>query len=220
MSTDGGALVVRETAGTVAVIRLADGPRRNALSRSMVRQLRSALADTAATSAFAIVADGPHFCSGGDHDELAELGAAEFKDYVADVAGLFTDVAEAPVPVVVGMQGAVIGGGVELALQADLLVATDDAWFQLPQVAIGGRVGAASVRTLLARSRLGLTRRMLLLSERVGAEDAFTAGLVDKVVRRADLRSTVEEVAGQLSDFPACAVSRARASISEAVHRL
>jgi enoyl-CoA hydratase/carnithine racemase len=220
MSTDGGTLVVRETAGTVAVIRLADGPRRNALSRSMVRQLRSALADAAPASALAIVADGPHFCSGGDHAELAELSAKEFKDYVADVVGLFTDVAEAPVPVVVGMQGAVIGGGVELALQADLLLAADDVWFHLPQVAIGGRVGAASVRALLARSRLGFTRRMLLLSERVSAEDAFTAGLVDRVVRRADLRSTVEEVAGQVSKAPACAVSRARASISEAVHRL
>jgi 2-(1,2-epoxy-1,2-dihydrophenyl)acetyl-CoA isomerase len=76
------------------------------------------------------------------------------------------------------------------------------------------------VRTLLARSRLGFTRRMVLLSERVGAEDAFTAGLVDRVVRRADLRSTVQEVACQLSKTPACAVSRARASISEAVHRL
>jgi enoyl-CoA hydratase len=211
------AFIACETAGTVAVIRLVDGRRRNALSRSMVRQLRLALSDAASASAVGIIGDGPHFCSGGDHDELAELGAVEFKEYVADVVGLFADVAEVPVPVVVGMQGAVIGGGLELALQADFLVAADDAWFHLPQVAIGGQVGAPSVRALLARTRLGFTRRMLLLSERVDAEEAGDAGLVDRVVPRAGLRPAVEELAGQLGIAPARAVARARASILQVV---
>src|SRR5437867_418123 len=107
-------LVVRESAGEVDVLRLADAPRHNALSLVMVRQLRAALAEPSTAGAAAMLAEGPHFCAGGDHDELAALDREGFREYVEDVVGLFADVGHAAVPVVCGVQGAAVGGGVEL----------------------------------------------------------------------------------------------------------
>jgi enoyl-CoA hydratase/carnithine racemase len=209
----GATLVRADDQGTLTVLRLSDPGRKNALGPAMVSRLRQALSG-ADGKAIVLSGEGRHFCAGGDHAELHGLDQRAGAEFICDLTGLLADLAMSPVPVISAVHGAVVGGGVELILQTDFVVASEDAWFWLPQVSLGGRVGAATYRALLARTTTPWTRRFVLLGPRVSAAEALTAGLVDQVVPRADLESVASDTADTLAAQPEHALRRARAAIA------
>lgn len=200
---------------SVLHIRLTHGQQNNALGPVLVSAIRGALEQADVGRAVLITAEGRNFCAGGDHAELAALSPDAFRHYLANLVGLFADLAGSSVPVVAGVQRAVVGGGLELCLLADFIVAADDAWFELPQVRLGGRIGAYTYRNLIARSGLSVTRRLALLGERFDAETALRHGLVDKVVERPQLEEAAARMAAQLASQPAQSLSRARSDLTE-----
>lgn len=202
--------------GELTHIRLADGDRDNALGPAMVRALRAALA-RADGAAIVLTAEGRNFCAGGDHRELGALSRQEFRSYLAELIGLFADVASAPVPVVAGVHRAVVGGGLELALLCDLIVAADDAWFHLPQIRLGGRIGTHTYRMLIARIGLGMTRRLAHLGTRLDAAAAHACGLVDVLVPRDGLDAEAEAHARTLAGLPPGALRRSRETLRDIV---
>lgn len=203
--------------GGLAHVRLLDGARNNALGPELVAQLRAALHESAGSSAIVLSAAGRNFCAGGDHAELAALSREDFERYLASLVALFADLAALPAPIVMCVQRAVVGGGLELVLLADLVVATDDAWFQLPQVALGGRVGSYSYRALVARTGLSVARRMVLLGDRLDADAALEHGLVDDLVNHAELVDRGIQLATRLAGQPAKALFRSRAAFAELI---
>ena len=207
--------VLAESRAGVLHVRLEDPDHNNALGPDLVAELRAALSTGDATRAVLLTGAGRNFCAGGDHTELAALGPDAFRRYLADVAGLFATV-EA-LPLVVGVQRAVVGGGLELALLADFVLAADDAWFQLPQIELGGRVGTPTLRHLVARCGLSAARRLLLAGERFDAATALATGLGDRVVARAKLPSAAEDLANTLAGRPPAALARARESLSDLI---
>lgn len=202
------------TDGVLHVL-LSRGEKNNALGPALVRALRTALGQAEVGQAVLITAEGRNFCAGGDHDELAALPRDAFRHYLADLVGLFADLAGSQVPVVVGVQRAVVGGGLELCLLADFVVAADDAWFELPQVRLGGRIGTYTYRNLIARSGLSVTRRLALLGERFDVATALGHGLVDQVVERPQLEEAAARMAAQLASQPAISLGRARSELTE-----
>lgn len=193
---------------------MADPERANALGPEMVSQLRAALRASTGAGAVVLAADGRHFCSGGDHDELAALERQHFRAYLADLLGLFADLASSPVPVISSIQGAAVGGGVEMVLQTDFIVASEQAWLQLPQVQSGGRIGEQTFTLLLARCGLPFTRRFTLLGERVPAVDAAHSGLVDDVAPAGEATARALQLAARLDAQPAEALWRARGVVA------
>jgi len=201
--------------GSVRHLRLTRGEQNNTLGPKLVAALRNALGESGSSGAVLLTAEGRHFCVGGDHAELTALAADAFRGYLAELVGLFSDLAGSPVPVVAAVHRGVVGGGLELALLADVLIAADDAWFELPQVRLRGRVGQYSYRQLISRCGLSVTRRLVLLGERLDAAAALRHGLVDQVVERSRLEEEGLLVAARLADQPRSAMSRARDELSE-----
>jgi enoyl-CoA hydratase len=201
--------------GELNRIELSDPACNNALTVAMLSALRAAFSDGVGAAAHLVSARGRHFCTGGDHDELAALSAVQLQDYVATLHELFAEVATLPAPVVFAVQGGVVGGGLELALLGDFIVASAESWFQLPQVRLGGRIGAHTYESLIARSGVGLCRRMALLGDRVDAADALATGLVDFAVPPGTLHSAAEEIALRLAAQPTASLRRARTSLAE-----
>jgi enoyl-CoA hydratase/carnithine racemase len=208
-------LLEREHVGDVAVLRMCDPGRSNALTPAMIEQFRGALAEIDAR-ALLVCAEGRDFCAGGDHDVFAAMSLDERRNYLRETKALLTDLRDAAVPTVACMQGAVIGGGVELALQCDLLVAADDARFQLPHVALHTRMQEESYVALVARTGLGFARRCALLGERVSASAALAAGLVDFLARRKVLSATAVSIAADVAAQPVESMAHARSAISAA----
>ncbi len=207
-------LVQRQVLGDVAVVRMCDPATSNALTPVMVTQLIAAFTRNE-ERALVICAEGRNFCSGGDHDSFLALSVDGRRQHLADIKRLMVTIRRSPAPTVACMQGAVVGGGLELALHCDLLVAADNARFQLPHVATNSKMRRTSYVELVARTGVGFARRMSLLGEFVASPVALSAGLVDMVMRHADLFSAALSMAQDLAAQPSKSMDHARSALAE-----
>ncbi|BCQ28644.1 enoyl-CoA hydratase/isomerase family protein [Caballeronia sp. EK] len=192
--------VMYERLGDIALVTLNDPSRRNALSREIVRGVSAAL-DRAledGARAVAIAANGPAFCAGANIDDLRS-GWMESPPPDEDPALMFKRIAEFERPVIAAVHGPAIGGGMELTLACDLVVASTTAWLSMPELGHGviPNTGVA----LLSRI-VGLRRAfdLILTRRRVPIEEALELGLVNCVVSSEELSDSVLSLAHQVVD--------------------
>ena len=196
------ALDVRDVGDLVEVTL--NRPRQlNALSISMLDGLEEAL-ELAGNRPVLLAATGPYFSSGADLNDAREIVRASGASTLVDrFRKTFEVVTRHPAVVVCELQGTAYGGGLELALACDYVVASPEA--RLSDFhARAGLVPGAGGFTLVA-SRVGLARaHLFILSGReVSAEEAFALGLVDEVVEAAaDLRHAAVTTAESLMMSP------------------
>ena len=133
------------------------------------------------------------FSAGWDLGAAAE-GEAFDSDYGAGGFGGFPDLPNRSTPVIVAVNGMAVGGGFEIAMAADLIVAADHAQFFLPEAGLGILPDAGSVR-LPKVLPAHIARELLLTGRRMGAEEAARWGLVNRVVPVADLMTTAVALA-------------------------
>lgn len=206
-------LVTEDQIGDVSVVRMCDPSQSNALTTLMVLSLTRAVSEVKGR-ALLVCSEGRNFCSGGDHESFLELSIEGRRQQISEIKELMIAVRAAPVPTVACVQGAVIGGGLEIALQCDLIVAADDSRFQLPHVATGSKMRSTCYAALADRTGIGFARRMSLLGDVVSAATALAAGLVDHVSRRADLFHTAMSMAEQLAAQPHETMDHARQALA------
>jgi enoyl-CoA hydratase/carnithine racemase len=168
----------------VAVITLNDPERRNALSRRIVSEVFEALELSTAASARAIViaSTGTAFCAGANIDDLRD-GWMERTDPATDPALLFKRLVEEPRIVIAAVQGGALGGGFELSLSCDLVVAAEEAWFCLPEVSRGviPNTGLALLQSMVG-SRVAM--ELVMSGRRVDSNEGVSRGLVNAIVPR------------------------------------
>lgn len=167
--------------GGLAIIRLNDPRRRNALSKAIVSGVLAALDRAFEDKARAIVITGTGrvFSAGANIDDL-QAGWLDGTDAETDPTRLFRALVESPLVVIGAVQGPAVGGGFELSLCCDLVVAADTAFFQLPELGLGVIPNTAVAR--LAQI-IGLRRALdvILTRRRVSAAEALELGLVSEV---------------------------------------
>jgi enoyl-CoA hydratase/carnithine racemase len=188
------------------------------LDSRAVRSLIGTLTELerAGTGAAVLTADGDDFCVGGDHDEARRLEPAELRALLADIARLERLLRTSSFPVVGFARGRVIGGGVELLLACDLIVADPSASFGTPHVRANAPLGPGPTAALVARVGSSWARRMLLLGERVSASTAAAIGLADRILDSPDGRASVLAIAAKLGSLPARSLARTRADLDRA----
>jgi enoyl-CoA hydratase/carnithine racemase len=171
-----------EMDGAIGVATLADPARRNALSRAIVRGLFSALDQARACRARALVitGEGTAFCAGANISDLRD-GWMQGDNANEDPMHLFEALTQFPRIVLAAVNGPAVGGGFELSLSCDLVVADQAAWFALPELAHGVVANTALARLAPA---VGLRRALdlMLRGRRVSAAEAFSIGLASEVV--------------------------------------
>ena len=201
-------LVEVETDGAVATITLNRPEKRNALSLPVVRQLRQCFEELPDSVRVAILAGaGPHFSAGLDLSELSEATSAEGIQHSMLWYEAFSKIQFGRVPVISVLQGAVVGGGLELASATHVRIAEESAYFGLPEgqrgIFLGGG-GSVRVTKLIGFSRV---TEMMLTGHVVNAAEGHAVGLAHYVtpvgegMRKA--RELAERIAGNapLSNF-------------------
>ncbi|SAL65289.1 enoyl-CoA hydratase [Caballeronia arvi] len=190
--------VLVERRGNIALVTLNDPGRRNALSREIVRGVSVSLQRALDEGARAVViaANGPAFCAGANIDDLRD-GWMERPAPDEDPALMFERIAEFERPVIAAVHGPALGGGMELMLACDLVVACEAAWFSMPELGHGviPNTGVALLPRVIGMRRafdLILTRR------RVAADEALDIGLVNRVVPAHAVLDSVLSLAGQV----------------------
>lgn len=178
-------LITWEAHDRVAVLTLNQPDRRNVLSRRLVEEALDALdASRATCRAVVITGAGDFFCAGADAAELAGSGAPPSLDE-ANPLDLFEALDREPRPVVGAVNGPALGGGVELTLVCDAVIAVSSARFSLPEVGLGVVPNTALV--LLPRI-VGFRRALELIHGRasIDAETAMKWGLVSAIAEAND----------------------------------
>ena len=199
----------------VALVTLDRQEALNALSYALLAELDTKLAALDADpDCRAIVLTGAGeraFAAGADVGELSTETPDSLHD--ADPFAAVDRVATLATPTIAAVRGFALGGGCELAIAADMLIAGDDATFGQPEILIGVIPGAGGTQRL-ARA-IGKTRAMelVLTGRRIDAAEADRLGLVTRVVPAAETVAAALELAAKIASMPPLAVRAAKAAI-------
>jgi len=175
-----------------------------------------AIAGDDSVRAMILAGGGDSFGRGWDWPALA----AESPDAVAALrkAGLLDDpfgcLAALPGAVVCALHGEVSGGGLALALAADIRIAAEDATFSLPETALGLVPMAGATQRLARLVSRGDALTLVLTGESIDAAEALRIGIVSEVVARADLAKRADEIAGRIAERGPIAVQYAKEAVS------
>ena len=171
-------LAIRQS-GPVLHLQLNRPAKRNAISDGLIQQLHTAFVNLPATVKAVVVSGaGDHFCAGLDLSELVERDMQAAIQHPRMWQAAFDAVQFGPVPVVVVLHGAVVGGGLELAAACQIRVAEDSAYFGLPEgqrgIFVGGG-GSVRIPRLIGVARM---TDMMLTGRVYDADEGDRAGLV------------------------------------------
>lgn len=189
----------------------------NALDERLLRRLGEVVGDLSADEGVAVViitgAGDRAFVAGADIAEMNACSRDELAEIVRLGQALTRAVELAPKPVIAMVNGYALGGGCELALACDLVVAAETARFGLPEVKLGLLPGFGGTQRLPRRIGWGRARDLILTGRQVPADEALRLGLCDRVVPTADLRSTTEALAVELAAVDAGALAAAKEAL-------
>ncbi|MCP3755518.1 enoyl-CoA hydratase/isomerase family protein [Streptomyces sp. TBY4] len=180
------AVVRREGDGRVAELVLDRPKAMNAVSTEMARGIVAACAELGADPAVRVVvlssAAERAFCVGADLKERNSFSDAELLRQRPTTRGAYGGVLELPMPVIAAVHGFALGGGFELALACDVIVADETAVVGLPEVSVGVIPGGGGTQLLPRRVGAARAAELIFTARRVEAAEALDLGLVDSVV--------------------------------------
>lgn len=213
--------IVAEIANGIATATIS-APPMNALSAAMRGELTERLQDferDPSVRAIVLRGDGPKaFCAGFDISEMtASLGSAEqARAQFAKDADLFERLAHCPKPTLAVVDGVALGGGLELAVCCDFIIASERARFGLPEIKLGAipaAGGTVRVTRLIGPMR---ARQLMLLGDSIDAPTALEWGLVAQAVGADKLDRESAALAQRLAASPARAMQYAKRAIAAA----
>jgi methylglutaconyl-CoA hydratase len=212
-----------ERTGAVATVTLARPEAANALSKALVADLRSALGDLAGDATLAAViltgAGDKAFCAGADLKERRGLTLDQTRGVLDELGALMNQVATFPRAVIAAINGAAFGGGLELALAADLRLAADNVQLGLTEVRLGIIPGAGGTQRLSRLCGVAVAKELILTGRRVDAATAVQLGIVGRVVPAADLMTAATAIAGEIALAGPLAVAQAKRAIDDGFGR-
>ncbi|WP_326711452.1 enoyl-CoA hydratase-related protein [Streptomyces sp. NBC_01474] len=139
------------------------------------------------------------FCVGADLKERNSFSDAELLRQRPVTRGAYGGVLELPMPVIAAVHGFALGGGFELALACDLIVADETAVVGLPEVSVGVIPGGGGTQLLPRRVGAARAAELIFSARRVEAREALEMGLVDQVVGVGGDREAALELAGRIA---------------------
>jgi enoyl-CoA hydratase/carnithine racemase len=158
----------------------------NSLSSALARELTMACTELAADPAVRVVllsgAPGRAFCAGADLKERNGMSDADIAGQRPLFRQMFGAVLALPQPAIAAVHGFALGGGFELALSCDLIVADETAVFGLPEVSVGLVPGGGGTQLALRRLGAGRAADLVLTGRRLGIDEAERLGLIDRRV--------------------------------------
>src|SRR5678816_1183453 len=210
-------LVLTERDGAVAVVLLNRPEALNALSDELMDELVTKLGELDRDeSVRAIVLGGTEraFAAGADIGELAQTSAIELYyqrrvERWDAIRGLWT-------PLVAAVSGFCLGGGCELALSCDLIVASETAQFGQPETGLGIIPGAGGTQRLTRAAGKALAMDVILSGRRLSAREALAAGLVARVVAKEAWLDEAKRVARDIAEKGPVATRLAKESVDRA----
>jgi enoyl-CoA hydratase/carnithine racemase len=217
-STDG--VVVRQ-GDHVAEIVLDRPDALNAVSTTLAERLIAVLGAIAVDDTVRAVvlrsSSSRAFCAGADLKERAGFSDAQLLAQRPVIRALFAAVLDLPTPAIAAVEGFALGGGFELALSCDLIVADPTAVFGLTEVTVGLVPGGGGTQLLARRVGGGSAADLVLTGRKVDAEEAFRLGIIDRLAGLGEAAPVALDVAAAIAANAPIAVRHAKRAVREGV---
>lgn len=206
----------------VAILTL-DRPPVNALSLEVLAELQvtlAALRQDADVRVVILTATGEKFfAAGADIKQLPELDAVSGRELNQQFHAAFDAVAAFPAPVIAALNGLALGGGTEMALAADIRIASERAVIGLPEARLGLIPGGGGTQRLPRIVGPGRAKQLMFTGKRLTAGEALQWGLVEKVVPPAELMSAALAMAEEIGKMGPVAVRMIKAAVDGGLDR-
>lgn len=214
-------LVKVDIADHIAVIRLNRPGSLNAISGAMADQVTDAferVSDDNDVWVVVLLAEGDRaFCVGADLKERAGFSLDEFYRNRDQIRSMFAAVRDTPQPVVCGVFGFALGGGFELALSCDMVIAAQDTQFGLPETRVGLIPAGGGTQLLTRKVGTSRAKEMIFRGRRFDEKEAQQLGIVADTVGRDKLEEWTMETARYICKGSPVAVREAKRAIDEAL---
>ena len=210
--------IVVETKGRVGVITLNRPDALNALNAALTRELAEALdafEGDGRIGAIVLTGGDRAFAAGAD---IKEMQSKDYMDvYLEDFITVdWGRVAECRKPVIAAVAGYALGGGCEMAMMCDFIIAAEGAKFGQPEVRLGILPGAGGTQRLTRAVGKAKAMEMCLTGRMMDAEEAERAGLVSRIVPADDLLDEALKVAGEIAELSLPAVMMVKECVNRA----
>jgi enoyl-CoA hydratase len=200
--------------GFVATVQLHRPKVLNALNIELMTELvdcLEALDQDAGVRAIVLTGSERAFAAGADIKEMADATAVEM--LTRDQFARWDRIRKIKKPIIAAVSGFVLGGGCELMMHCDIIIASETARIGQPEILIGVMPGAGGTQRLTRAVGKGLAMEMILTGRQITAEEAMKAGLVNKVVPVEFYLEEAQKLAREISDKPPIAVRLAKEAI-------
>jgi enoyl-CoA hydratase len=209
--------ILVETKGRVGIIRLNRPEQLNALNTALKSELARAIDAFDADDAIGcllITGGDKAFAAGADIKEMADKTFIEA--FLGNFAGTWDRASRARKPIVAAVAGFALGGGCELAMQCDVVIAADNAKFGQPEIKLGIIPGIGGTQRLTRAVGKSKAMEMILTGRMMDAAEAEKAGLVARVVPAASLMAEAMKVAETIANMSLPSVLAAKEAVNRA----
>ena len=209
--------ILTEVHDRVGLVRINRPRALNALNAALMAELADALADfdaDDAIGAMVITGNDRAFAAGADIKEMSEASSVDM--LTTDLIGGWDRVAEMDKPVIAAVSGYALGGGCELAMMCDMIVASESAIFGQPEINLGVIPGAGGTQRLVRAVGKTLAMEVILNDRRLTAEEAYQFGLVNRVYPKESYLDEALKLANEIAARAPLAIQLAKESINKA----
>jgi enoyl-CoA hydratase len=209
--------IIVESRGNVGLVTLNRPQALNALNEALIAELNEALAAFEADEAIGctvITGSEKAFAAGADVKEMAEKTYVEA--YLARFLEGWTRLSETRKPVIAAVSGFCLGGGLELAMMCDMIVAAETARFALPEITLGIMPGAGGTQRLPRAIGKAKAMDLILTGRMMDAAEAERSGLVARVVAPDRLLEEALAAAGKIASYSRPIVMMAKETVNRA----
>jgi enoyl-CoA hydratase len=209
--------ILTEIQGRVGIIRLNRPQALNALNLALKAELSLAIDGFEADpniGCMLITGSEKAFAAGADIKEMADKNFTDA--FLGNFAGNWDRAAKARKPIVAAVAGFALGGGCELAMQCDVIIAADTAKFGQPEIKLGVIPGIGGTQRLTRAIGKAKAMEMILTGRMMDAHEAERSGLVARVVPAGDLMAEAMKTAAAIAEMPLPAVLAAKEAVNRA----
>jgi len=210
-------MILTETRGRVGLITLNRPQALNALNKQLMRELMDALEafdKDNAIGAMLITGNEKAFAAGADIKEMADKSIQQMMDQ--DHVAVFGRIRTIRKPVIAAVSGWALGGGCEVALSCDMIVASESAKFGQPEITIGVIPGAGGTQRLTRAVGKVIAMEMLLNNRTLTAQEAYQFGMVNRVVPVVGYLDEALKLAEEIASRAPNAVRAAKKMVNQA----
>lgn len=213
-------MILTETHGKVGLITFNRPQAMNALNNQLMRELMDALESFDKNEhirVMVITGNEKAFAAGADIKEMADKSIHQMMD--TDHVAVFGRIRTIQKPVIAAVSGFALGGGCEVALSCDMIIASESARFGQPEITIGVIPGAGGTQRLTHAVGKAIAMEMVLNNRTLLAQEALQFGLVNRVVPVSDYLNEALKLAEEIAGRAPLAVAAAKKMINQSFER-